>query len=313
MNDMNPEEIENLRKELEFAVQAAELRKNNEHSSEGDVAIANQIMKGLEEEIYKVATDQVAVINQAAAESNTGAPVEEADDSNTTEEPAISDFHPGTVDNPFLYDASKYDLQKFILTNIFVAGKNATVQQRKLDEFIKCVRRDVGDAVVDQLGPIAAIHHSYAEAVIPEKVKGWLVEVKAGQYARITSSICSLGEYLGRNSNWLSNASRAELVNVRGIGYKTASMFLMYTRRNYTGACLDTHILKYMREELNIPNVPLSTPPLKRDYRKLEDIFIFHAKKLNRRIAELDFEIWSKYRLQPNTTATAPADVAVPA
>lgn len=221
---------------------------------------------------------------------------------NTSEEKAdISDFHRGTVDNPFLYDASLPELERFILINMFVAGKNASVQQAKLDQFIGCVRRDLGEGIVDTLGVLSAIHNSIPEADVEAKILAWLKEVKSGQYSRLTSGILQLAEWIGSGKIHLQRCNRVDLVKIKGIGYKTASMFLMYTRRNFTGACLDTHILKYLSDETSVQNVPDSTPVTKAEYRRLEDEFLKIVKASNKSVAEFDFEIWSRYRQKVNT------------
>lgn len=226
----------------------------------------------------------------------------------------IPEFHRGTVDNPFLYDASLPELERFVLTNMFVAGKNASIQQVKLDQFIGCVRRDIGGDIVDTLGVLSAIHNVIPSADMNDKVLGWLKEVKAGQYSRLTAGILQLSEWIGSGQIDLRICNRAALVKIKGIGYKTASMFLMYTRRDYKGACLDTHILKYLKEETPTPNVPDSTPVLKAEYLRLESEFLKIVKASNKSVAEFDFEIWSRYRQKVNledSVETVTADIVV--
>lgn len=226
----------------------------------------------------------------------------------------IADFHRGTVDNPFLYDATIPELESFVLTNMFVAGKNASVQQVKLDQFIGCVRRDIGSYIVDTLGVLSAIHNAVPSADVNDKVLGWLKEVKSGQYTRLTAGIIQLAEFIGSGAIDLKTCNRAALVRVKGIGYKTASMFLMYTRRGMKVACLDTHILKYLKEETPTIDVPDSTPVLKAEYLRLEDAFLRYARDANKSVAEFDFEIWSRYRQKgktEDTVETVTADVVV--
>lgn len=236
-------------------------------------------------------------------------------DVNISEETTdIPEFHRGTVDNPFLYDASLPELERFILINMFVAGKNASIQQAKLDQFIGCVRRDIGDHVVDTLGILSAIHNTIPSAEVNDKVLGWLKEVKAGQYSRLTSGIIQLAEWIGSGQINLQDCNRAQLVKIKGIGYKTASMFLMYTKRNFAGACLDTHILKYLRDETPVQNVPESTPVTKAEYKRLEDEFLKIVRASGKKVAEFDFEIWSRYRQKVNTETSSDivtADVTV--
>lgn len=216
----------------------------------------------------------------------------------------IADIHRGTVDNPFLYDATVAELEKFILVNMFVAGKNASVQQAKLNQFVDCVRRDLGAHVVDTLGVLSAIHNTLTTEEVSDKVMEWLKEVKAGQYSRLTAGITQLADYIGAGKIDLKNCNRQQLVKIKGVGYKTASMFLMYTRKHNSPACLDTHILKYLREETQTPDVPLTAPSVKAEYLRLEKAFIALAVASNKSVAEFDFEIWSRYRQKINTSAS---------
>ena len=229
----------------------------------------------------------------------------------TSEETSeISDIHRGTVDNPFLYDAKPAELEKFVLVNMFVAGKNASVQQAKLDQFVNCVRRDLGEIIVDTLGVLSAIHNVLSDAEVNDRVLGWLKEVKSGQYTRLTNGIVQLAEHIGAGKIDLKNCNRQHLIKIKGIGYKTASMFLLYTRRNLAVACLDTHILKYLREETQTPNVPLTTPNVKLEYRRLEEAFLRIVKASNKSVAEFDFEIWSRYRQKVNTSDSIPVQAS---
>jgi len=248
-------------------------------------------------------TEEVAQTSQNDNSSNEVYNIEV----NTVEEPVeIAEIHRGTVDNPFLYDAQARELERFILVNMFVAGKNASVQQVKLDQFIGCVRRDLGEHVVDTLGVLSAIHNCLANDEINDKLMGWLKEVKAGQYNRLASGIAQLAENIGSGAIDLKNCNRSQLVKIKGIGYKTASMFLMYTRRNQNIACLDTHILKWLREETKTAYVPLTTPVIQSEYRRLEAEFIRYARTANKTIAEFDFEIWSRYRQKATPSDSIP-------
>jgi hypothetical protein len=218
------------------------------------------------------------------------------DNLNESVEASIPEYHRGTVDNPFIYDGTLYELEKFLLTIVFVAGKNATVQQKKVDQLIELIKRDIGSFSVEQLGPLSAAYNSLSEADLAVKINEWLTEVKSGQYKRLNVCISSLCTQLGKGTIDLRSCTRAQLNRVKGIGYKSASMFLMFSRNNWAGACLDTHILKYMRDEMKVADVPNATPSSKYEYLNLENQFLAHAKSLNMKPAELDFMVWSQYR-----------------
>jgi thermostable 8-oxoguanine DNA glycosylase len=259
------------------------------------------------EEIAATAKLDEAIAAVISHENSSSTEVYNIEVTTSEETTEISDIHRGTVDNPFLFDAKVAELEKFILVNMFVAGKNASVQQAKLDQFVNCVRRDLGEHIVDTLGVLSAIHNSLTNDEVNDKVLGWLKEVKAGQYSRLTNGIVQLAEHIGAGKIDLKNCNRAQLIKIKGIGYKTASMFLMYTRRNGSPvACLDTHILKYLREETQTPNVPLTTPVVKADYLRLEDAFLAIVRTTGKSVAEFDFEIWSRYRQKVNTSDSVP-------
>lgn len=218
------------------------------------------------------------------------------DNTAIADEKEITDFHRGTVDNPFLFKATKAELEKFLLTCVFVAGKNASVQQKKLDQFVDCVRRDLGSYSTDNLGVISTIYNALPVAEIADRVDGWLKEVKSGQYSRIGGCIVALCDKIGAGKISTTGCNRGNLSAIKGIGYKTASFYLLYTRHNWGGACLDTHILRWLREDQNLPNIPEVTPHTKEEYIRVENIFLKVAEKLKKSVPDLDFEIWSKYR-----------------
>jgi hypothetical protein len=90
----------------------------------------------------------------------------------------------------------------------------------------------------------------------------------------------------------LKNCSVSDLENICGIGPKTARCFLIHSRRNVRHAGLDTHCLKYMRD--NGVQVPKSTPT-GRKYLELERIFLDMADRSGKTLAEFDLEIWRRY------------------
>lgn len=213
----------------------------------------------------------------------------------------INDYVPGTVDNPFLYNASNEQLQQFLLTILFVAGKNAKVQQEKVHKFISIVKRDLGAMTVENMGIFMAIYAATkSDADAKSTITTWLKEARVGQYTRLTAAIQHVGERMAERKLNLRKCKRPNLNGIPGVGYKSASMFLLYTRKNWEGACLDTHILKYLKEVVKMDNVPDSTPQIKAEYERLEAGFIQAIKSVadfsGKTTAEIDFAIWSSYR-----------------
>ena len=78
--------------------------------------------------------------------------------------------------------------------------------------------------------------------------------------------------------------------HIKGLSYKEASHFLRNIGRdNGELAILDTHILKYF-------NYPKSYVPSRKEYLKLERVFVEEAKTLGISAGELDIKLWEKYR-----------------
>jgi N-glycosylase/DNA lyase len=86
----------------------------------------------------------------------------------------------------------------------------------------------------------------------------------------------------------LRTASRDEIVkNIKGIGYKLASMFLRNTRGEEY-AVLDVHVKRWLEERGFDP---------KANYKDLEHVFCHLAKGMGKTPYELDMEIWQGRRI----------------
>ena len=109
---------------------------------------------------------------------------------------------------------------------------------------------------------------------------------KLGQYKRIEKSFKKVLDFD------LNCVSIAELVQVEGIGPKSARFFVMHSSRNQRIATLDVHILKWLRS-MGI-NAPRQTPQNELSYKKLENRFLELADERGKTPAELDLEIWKK-------------------
>lgn len=210
----------------------------------------------------------------------------------------------GTVQNPFLFGAGDVALQRFLMLGIMVAGKHAGVQQQKLDQLLDTLGGPftARQTIFDQL------HALYLESGSPHLKIGAdaqkfvreeksllvraLLSVKTGQYTKLAWSFTELGRR--KDEINLRFSSRDHLCSIPGVGMKTASFFIMFTRPGAQMVCLDTHILRYMRETPGFKDVPLSTPPSRTPYLILERQWLKHCERLGRVPAELDFELWSK-------------------
>jgi thermostable 8-oxoguanine DNA glycosylase len=98
-------------------------------------------------------------------------------------------------------------------------------------------------------------------------------------------------ELMKRDFN-LKSVTRDELSSIWGIGMKTASCFIMHSRPDAKCAGLDTHVLKYLRDQ-GI-EAPSSTPTSRKKYLELEQKFLGLVPS-SKTPAEFDLDIWLEY------------------
>ena len=175
------------------------------------------------------------------------------------------------------FNRSIESLQEFWLFCIFVAGKNSDIAASKLRE-LSDVLPDGNESLFDKLKKLSATD-----------ITDYLVKAKVGQYGRITNAI------LDTLMIDIDTASLEDLLNIRGVGPKTARFFLLHSRKDCSHAVLDTHILKWL-SRLGYSDVPKATPQVSRIYSHREKIFVDRARKMwpNLSIAEIDLLIWSE-------------------
>lgn len=172
------------------------------------------------------------------------------------------------------FERTDKELQTFWIFCICVAGKNSDVAATKLNNLFKVLRPN--ETPFEYLSANKNAIHNI------------LVANKIGQYSRIEKAII---DSLALD---LRTSSLEDLMNVFGVGSKTARFFLLHSRRNCDHIVLDVHILKYLREKYEM-NVPEQTPPPAR-YNEIEKIAIhlFRAEFPNLSLAEIDLLIWAK-------------------
>lgn len=89
----------------------------------------------------------------------------------------------------------------------------------------------------------------------------------------------------------LRTCSVSDLEAIKGIGPKTSRFFIMSSRKGVQHAALDTHILRWMRDQ-GI-DAPKSTPTGKK-YLTLEQTYLKMVPE-GKTAAEFDLEIWRQY------------------
>jgi thermostable 8-oxoguanine DNA glycosylase len=181
------------------------------------------------------------------------------------------------------YDRTVSELQEFWLFCLCVAGKNSMVQAQKLNALMLNIPASYT--------PFQWIQLCQSQNYRYGTIRRQLMAVKMGQYDRLTEAMlqsCELD---------LQTCTLEHLTGLHGVGPKTARFFLVHTRQNAEYAVLDTHILKWMRDEAKIKNVPTKTPNHKQ-YRELEQQCLKALKKHypDYTVAEADLLIWISQR-----------------
>lgn len=171
------------------------------------------------------------------------------------------------------YNRTDAELEEYVLFCIAVAGKTAQIIARQLQDLLD---HAVGSGPFDKIRNLIKIGKLHL-ALKQSRLGKYFVLMKAyEQILNLNLRTCTL----------------EDLEKVYGIGPKTARYFMLHTRPNVQIAALDTHILKFLKEQGYA--VPDHTPTGKK-YKELEQIFIAEATKRGRQIAEFDLAIWNHY------------------
>lgn len=179
---------------------------------------------------------------------------------------------PADVEN---FNRTRQELEEFVLFTTVVAGKNALIQAKKLDDF---------------LGEGREAPFEYLRGLISRQGLGErLREHRIGQYRRLEQTFSCLAQ----GGIDLSSCSINELEEIPGIGPKTARFFVIYSRPNIRAAALDTHILRYLRDMGH--QAPKTTPSSKSLYAKLEALVLEAADEAGMPMARFDIEVWKRY------------------
>jgi thermostable 8-oxoguanine DNA glycosylase len=171
------------------------------------------------------------------------------------------------------FNRSDRELELFWLFCICVAGKNADQTAAKVAQLAAKVPKCA--SILRWLSTDPNLHDM-------------LVAHRVGQYVRIKAAIEQSAELD------LRTASVSDLQGVYGVGPKTARFFLLHSRPAVEVAVLDTHILRWLREQFDMLDAPQSTPALPQ-YLMWERIALecMRASYPNQSVADADLLIWA--------------------
>jgi len=178
------------------------------------------------------------------------------------------------------FNRTKADLELFAIFAVCVAGKKSQQTADKVNEHFRDVQTPT-----KQLTPFETIKSLIGANIFG----GYLQHARFGQYKRIYRALRDLAE----SSIDLKTCSVEDLEAIHGIGPKTSRFIIMHSRPNQRLATLDTHILRWMRDQ-GI-NTPKATPQSKKLYKELEQKFLTLCDKCAILPSQLDLKIWKQY------------------
>ena len=163
-------------------------------------------------------------------------------------------------------------LLHFLLWTTVVAGKRSDVQTTKFNQLFE---EQEPEDLINQHG---------------NAVRGALRSVGMGQETRLTKCWRHIANNI--RPTHLRNIDRDILVQVPGIGMKTASFFIAHSQAWPEIAVLDTHILKWLRDQFPKLSIPRITPQQPQEYKDIEALFLGRSCQLNISPTDLDNLIW---------------------
>jgi thermostable 8-oxoguanine DNA glycosylase len=186
-------------------------------------------------------------------------------------------INPAEVTN---YNRTQYELEEFILFCINVAGKKSAIEAPKLEVFIERAKD-----ITKETSPFNCIRKLIKLGRLNE-IMHW---AKLSPYAQRYNSYVAVAKIKD-----LQTVTLNRLLQVPGIGLKTARFFLSHSREDFDEPMLDTHILRFLRDQGYV-DAPKSTPSNENTYHYFANIFKNIARQLGKSVTDLDLEIWKQY------------------
>ena len=186
-------------------------------------------------------------------------------------------INPAEVTN---YNRTQSELEEFILFCINVAGKKSAIEAPKLEVFIERAKN-----ITKESTPFNCIRKLIKLGRLNE-IMHW---AKLSPYAQRYNSYVAVAKIKD-----LQTVTLNRLLQVPGIGLKTARFFLSHSREDFDEPMLDTHILRFLRDQ-GYSDAPKSTPTNENTYHYFANIFKNIARQLGKSVTDLDLEIWKQY------------------
>lgn len=201
------------------------------------------------------------------------------------------------------YNRSQDEIEEFAIFSICVAGKNAHNTANAVEKMLTAIADYA--IVLANLSPLKRLTtfvEVYCEGKL-QPLRDIMKECGIGCHTGTDTvpgraEVCyRVGLLLLVDPDFLQNCTPQTLESVKGVGAKTARFFILHSRPKQRICALDTHILKYLRDQ-GVEKVSKSTP-LKgsKAYARLEEAFLSICDKLGKDYAEHDLWVWNKYSL----------------
>lgn len=214
------------------------------------------------------------------------------------------------------YNRTEAEKQELLMFLVCVAGKKATTVAKQLENYLHPMAEYTPTGKLKKshqtgLTPFEVVKFQNILGILEDRLR----QVRFGQYNRISKAFTQMAE----SGLDLDTCTLQDLMKIHGIGRKSASCFLMWTRRGQRVSGLDTHLLKYLRNLkkdfndalavgvkfnkghnevitlLNSVEIPKSTPGSKKVYDALEQAFLLSADLTGQTPEDWDLWIWKRY------------------
>lgn len=191
------------------------------------------------------------------------------------------------------FDRTYDELEEFAVFSVLVAGKTATTVAKQVDALALSFTSSKNNPM------LLTIARRYNDRIdlLAEKLKSFGIgchKAKSRTLLELAGKVWPHYANIYKPSDWLELriCSVSDLESIWGIGSKTARFFILHSRPDQNLAVLDTHILRWLREN-GYPDAPKSSPPKRSAlYDCYEKIFLKEAADRNKTAAQLDLEIW---------------------
>ena len=174
------------------------------------------------------------------------------------------------------YNRTDVELQTFWLFCVLVAGKNSDTTAK----LVKKLLANRGDMTPFE----------FIRSLKLVELHNYLVAHRVGQYDRIRKAL-----FFSAKLD-LRTCTRDDLLEIHGVGPKTARFFLLHTREFCDEVVLDTHILRWMREKCGIKNAPKNTPQNPEKYAQFAGLckYLIEQHFPGLSLAQADLMIWTQ-------------------